>query len=416
MDKQEQEVEAYHVIPKPADWFTSLLSLQADILYNCFVTLSSPFFTLFSVASESYHRAAEATASVETAVQKVPSNITHGSTIFLKKVVLGLLGAAQVCMVLVFVMVLAALVGIGLVQLWLEEPVFVREKLFFDYTEVNPKAVFYFSGGGIDGSSYRKRHMAVPVSHTFHVNLVLLMPESDFNRHIGVFQLTAELLSTNGNVISKYSQPVMLRFRSLPVRLARTFLMGIPLLLGISSETQKIKIEILRYKERHPRSEAVRVILAPRAGTSSLPQLYEAEIIMNSHLPWTKQLVHNWKWTLYVWTSLYVYMLFLLVLVGCFRPLFFPVITARFSTRDERDAGVEEFKEPLISGREDQNEVSDLISKWHHSRRKRKAIFVHKDFSDIAGSSASSMSVTREDTSAVIEEDVGESESVCLGC
>ena len=77
--------------------------------------------------------------------------------------------------------------------------------------------------------------------------------------------------------------------------------------------------------------------------------------------------------------------------------------------------GVEESKEPLIIGRSDQNEVSDLISKWHHSRRKRKEIFLLKDFSDIAGSSASSMSVTREDTSAVIEEDVGDSESVCLG-
>ncbi|XWS42938.1 hypothetical protein CRYUN_Cryun16bG0056700 [Craigia yunnanensis] len=316
-------------------------------------------------------------------------------------------------MVLVFVMVLDAFLEIGLVQLRLEEPVFVREKLFFDYTEVNPKAVFCFSGGGFDGS--RKRQMAVPVGQTFHVYLVLLMPESDFNRHIGVFQLTAELLSTNGNVITKSSQLVMLLFRSLPVRLARTFLMGIPLLLGISSETQKINIEMLRYKERHPRSEAVTVILAPRAGTSFLPQLYEAKIIMNSQLPWTKHLVHNWKWTLYVWTSLYVYILFLIVLIGCFRPLLFPVTTAGFSDRDKRDAGVEESKEPLISGRSDQNEVSDLISKWHHSRRKRKAIFLHKDFSDIAGSSASSMSVTREDTSVVIEEDVEDSESICLG-
>ncbi|XWS58843.1 hypothetical protein CRYUN_Cryun08bG0068500 [Craigia yunnanensis] len=454
MEEQEQEVEPYHFISKPADWFTSLISLQADILYNCFINISSPFFTLFSVASESYHRAEETTARVETAIQKVPSNITHGSTLLLKRVGLGLLGAAQVCMLLVFVMVLAALVGIGLVQLWLEEPVFVREKLFFDYTEVNPKAVFCFSGGGFDGSSYWKRQMAVPVGHTFNVYLVLLMPESDFNRHIGVFQgvvlflagnylpcrtstacsnlclydhvngcfltdlchqLTAELLSTNGNVIAKSSQPVMLRFRSLPVRLARTFLMGIPLLLGISSETQKIKIEMLRSKEGHPRSDAVRVILAPRAGTSSLPQLYEAKIIMNSQLPWTKQLVHNWKWTLYVWTSLYVYILFLIILVGCFRPLLFPVTTAGFSNRDERDAGVEASNEPLISGGSGHNEVSDLISKWHHGRRKRKAIFLHKDFSDIAGSSASSMSLTREDTSVVIEEDVGDSESYIQG-
>ncbi|OMO89289.1 Adipose-regulatory protein, Seipin [Corchorus olitorius] len=292
----------YNVIPKPADWFTTLISLQADLLYNCFVTLSSPFLAVLSLASET-------TASVETAVQK----------------------------------------------------------------------------------------------------------------------LTAELLSTTGNVIAKSSQPVMLQFRSLPVRLARTFVMGIPLLLGISSETQKLKVEILRYKEGHPRSGSVRVTLAPRAGTSSLPQLYEAEIIINSQLPWTKQLVHNWKWTLYVWTSLYVYIIFLILVITCFRPLFFPVTTtAGFNNGDQRErdhinanAAVDASEEALISGIEDQNRVSGLISKWQHSRRKRKAVFLDKDFSDIAagGSSASSMSVTREDTSAsaVIEDDVGDSESVCLG-
>ena len=91
--------------------------------------------------------------------------------------------------VLVFMIVLAVFVEIGLVQLWLEEPVFVREKLFFDYTKVNPKAIFCFSGGGFDGNNYRKKHMAVPIGHTFHVYLVFLMPQSDFNRHTGVFQV-----------------------------------------------------------------------------------------------------------------------------------------------------------------------------------------------------------------------------------
>ncbi|MBA0726045.1 hypothetical protein Golax_001897 [Gossypium laxum] len=411
-EMEEKEAEVVEA-PKPADWFNTLLSLQADLLYSCFTTLSSPFFTLIWAAFESYRRAEETTANVETAVQKLPSSITHGSTVLLKRVGLGLVGAAQMCMVLVFLMVLAAFVGIGLVQLWAEEPVFVREKLFFDYTEVNPTAVFCAGGGGFDGSCCRKKQMGVPVGHTIHVYLLLLMPESDFNRDIGMFQLNAELLSINGDAIGKSSQPVMLRFTSLPLRLARTFFMAIPLLLGISSETQKVKIEILRYKEGYPRSEAVRVTLSPRAGTLSLPQLYEAEIIMNSQLPWSKQLVHNWKWTLSVWTSLYVYMFFLILLVGCFRQLFFPFTT---SAGVEREASVEELREPVMGGRRnDRVEVSDLMSKWQHSRRKRKAIFLNKEVPEIAGSSASSMSLTREDKSAVIEEDVGDSESVCLG-
>ncbi|KAE8673716.1 riboflavin biosynthesis protein RibD-like [Hibiscus syriacus] len=419
MEDKEPQAQANHAVPKPADSLTTLLSLQADILYNCFIALSSPFFTFSSAALDSYHRAEDTAASVETAVQRLPSNITHGSSVLLKRVGLGLLGAAKVCMLLVFLMVLAALVGIGLVQIWVEEPVFLRQKLFFDYTQVNPTAVFRSGGGGFDdGSNYRKKQMTVPIGHTIHVHLVLLMPESDFNINIGVFQLSAELLSINGDIMAKSSQPVMLRFTSLPVRLARTFLMGIPFLLGISNEAQKVKTEILRYKEGYPRSEAIRVTLSPRAGTLSLPQLYEAEIIMNSQLPWPKQLVHNWKWTLYAWTSLYVYTLFLIVLVGCcFRPLFFPFITSGFGNGHERDTRlrVEEAREPAIGGRSDQSEVSDIIRKWQQSRRKRKADFLNIGLSDVAGSSASSMSLTRDDKSAVIEEDVGDSESVCLG-
>lgn len=195
--------------------------------------------------------------------------------------------------------------------------------------------------------------------------------------------------------------------------------MGVPLLLGISGETQKITVEICKHKEDSRRTKAVRVSLCPRVGTSSLPQIYEAEIIMNSHLPWAKKLVHNWKWTFYVWASLYIYIVLLAVLLCFYRPLVF-MVTPEYG-RDHggpRELTGEEAGESLV--REgDESEVSELLGKWRRSRSKRKAILSQGDsVLDTIGSSASSISGTRQDvTSTVVEDDtdVGDSESVCLG-
>jgi seipin len=225
-----------------------------------------------------------------------------------------------------------------------------------------------------------------------------------------VLQLTAELLSVNGNVIAKSSQPCMLRFRSSPIRLARTVMMGVPLVLGISAETQKINVEILRHKEQNQRTNAIRVTLHPRAGTSSLPQLYEAEIVINSHLPLAKELIRNWKWTFYVWVSLYVYIVLLMLLLYCYRPLIFLVTQDTFSEQRVREVICEEHKE---------SEVSELLRKWRLSRSKRKTILTHGSVGvpeNIGEASSISMTTTREDvTSVAVEDDVEDSESVCIG-
>ncbi|KAK4605793.1 hypothetical protein RGQ29_000185 [Quercus rubra] len=389
MEEEEVEVgceEAYSLIPNPLQCFTKLTLFQADLIYNSLTTFFSPISCLLSILHESYHRAEETKDIVESTIHKVPSTITHGRTFMLKMLSLGFLGAAYVCLVLMVVLVLAVVLGVGLLQLWVDQPVFVRESLYFDYTEPHPKAVFHFCNVGAERNNWMKKPMGVPIGHTFHVTLVLLMPKSDFNRDIRVFQLTAELLSVNGAVIAKSSQPCMLKFRSIPIRPARTFLMGFPLLIGISQETQMISIEMLKHKEGTRRTEAIRVTLVPRAGTLSPPQLYEAGILIHSQLPWTKQLVSNWKWTLYVWTF-------------C-------------GDRSERELMTEEPAEALTQAR-DEREVSELLRKW--KRSKRKAIYLHEAMRETVGSSTSSMSVTREDTSTVVDEDTVDSESVCLG-
>ncbi|XP_041018854.1 LOW QUALITY PROTEIN: seipin-1 [Juglans microcarpa x Juglans regia] len=406
-------------MPNPLECFTKLILLQADLIYNCFVTLFSPIFCFLSIVSESYRRAEETKDAVESTVRKVPSTIAHGIAVLMKKLSFGFLGAMYACMVLTVLLVVAAVVGVGLVELWVEHPIYVREKLYFDYTEAHPKAVFCLGNVGVERFSRRKQlFMGVPRGHEFHVSLVLLMPESDFNRKIGVFQLSAELLSIDGAVIAKSSQPCMLRFRSFPIRLARTVLLFIPLLLGISSETQKMTIDILKHTEGIQRTKAVRATLVPSAGTSSVPQLYETEILIHSQPPWTKELVRNWKWTFYVWTSLYVYITLLMVLLFCCKKLFLPMAAAATlgDGKDQEKLKMEEPAEISIQDR-DEREMSEFLRKWKQRRSKRKAVYLHEAMPESTfDSSKTSISVTREGSSStLLKRDVGDSESVCLG-
>ncbi|XP_028790617.1 seipin-1-like [Neltuma alba] len=406
----EEDEKPFPLSPQPPNWVAKLISLQADVIYRCFVSGSTPF----SVASESYHQAEETRDNVESAVNRMPSAII----LLFKRLGLGFLSAAYVCMVLLLVLLLAVVLGVGLVHLWAEEPVFAREELHFDYTDAHPTAVFSFDAGlisGLEGYSNNKQ-IGIPIGHTFYISLVLVMPESDFNREIGVFQLSAELLSVNGNVTVKSSQPIMLRYRSFPVRLARTLIMGMPLLLGISEETQKINVEILKHKEDNRRTKAIKAIMCPRAGTSSLPQIYKAEIVMNSQLPGAKQLVHNWKWTFYVWVSLYIYTVLLMILLCCCRPLTFMVVpkymTEHGSPTELRSAEAEESQ----MREADESEVSELLRKWRRSRSKRKAMLTQGGGAELEAmaSSASSTTMTREEVTSTAVEDVGDSESVCL--
>lgn len=75
----------------------------------------------------------------------------------------------------------------------------LREGLHFDYTKVDPVADFKFGNdyGGFEGQGSHWQYLTggnkkvggVPIGHTFYVSLVLLVPESDYNREIGVFQV-----------------------------------------------------------------------------------------------------------------------------------------------------------------------------------------------------------------------------------
>lgn len=221
--------------------------------------------------------------------------------------------------------------------------------------------------------------------------------------------MTAEVLTTNGDVIGRSTRPCLLHFKSLPIRLARTFFMWMPLLLGIWDETQTLNIEILMHKEDGvKRTKAIRIILSPRAGTQLVPQLYEAEIFLKSKQPWLKHFVYSWRYIFYVLTSFYMFNILLVGLICCYTgPRLFQVAT--MGSPDQNNEELEDADAGDVYGKR----ASESFKKWQQRRRKRKAIILQESKSDASSSSVSSARVSRETTSTVVEEDFGDSESVC---
>ncbi|XP_047970248.1 seipin-1 [Salvia hispanica] len=278
-----------------------------------------------------------------------------GGTPLLGRVAMGVAAAAYVLMVLIAAMVAAAVIGFGLVNSWAEQPVYVKESVQFDYSDAHPTALLTFTNGP-----------AVPPGHTVFVTLSLLMPDSDYNRDVGIFQLSAELISAQGGVIARSSHPSMLRFWSWPIRYARTFLMGVPLVFGVTSETQRVTFPALRHKEAaYPRTEDIRLTLFPRAGTTALPQFYDAEVVVRSRPPWLKEVVYRWRLTLSVWMSF-----------G----------GKRYEEVEPREAAAVEERQV----------VSESLERWQTRRSKRKAALLQ----------ASSITCS-------LQEGSGDSESVC---
>ncbi|KAL4193171.1 hypothetical protein AMTRI_Chr06g175600 [Amborella trichopoda] len=416
--------ESDPLLLKPVDWLIDLLSIHLNFISHFFSAISSTFYAFLSMVLEFFHSIGEAKHKAEEtahqeleAVSRAPLAVAEGGGLFAKKLVFGCLGATYVCSILVLLLVFSVLLGVGFVNLWVEEPVVVKKNLYFDYTQPHPVAVVSVDDLGNFKSLVRGKR-AIPAGHTFFVSVVLVLPESDLNRNLGVFQLTAEILSVNGQMLARSSQPCMLRYRSAPIRLMHTFLMGLPLLVGLLGETQKLVIPVLEYNEESgPATRAIRVTLQPRTGTTNVPELYSAEIRVNSRLPLSKQVVHNWKWTCYVWASLYTYTLLLIITMCCCKRVVMggPMRLTRGPTEELRPGGHQvsgDLSEPLPPSEKFSSgvigEVFDESKRRSRGRSRRKEIFRRGLSPENVGELKSSLTVGES-------KGVEDSGSVCLG-
>ncbi|CAH8373281.1 unnamed protein product [Eruca vesicaria subsp. sativa] len=114
--------------------------------------------------------------------------------------------------IVLFAMLVSAFMISGFViTLLTHEPLVVKESLSFDYTKNSPEAYVAIT------------RVNTP-NHRTEISVLMTLPESEYNRNLGMFQVRVDFLSENGQVLATSRRPCMPRFRTEPIRLVQTFL------------------------------------------------------------------------------------------------------------------------------------------------------------------------------------------------
>ncbi|XVF27428.1 hypothetical protein REPUB_Repub14bG0105800 [Reevesia pubescens] len=255
----------------------------------------------------------------------------------------GMLWAAYVGCVLCGLLFTSLVISGVLMRYLVEEPLEIKETLNFDYTKTSPVAFVPIVscaavGCGVKcmekidvGKNVGSR--VIPPDHKLQVAVSLTLPESEYNRNLGMFQVRVDFLSVNGETLASSSHPCMLKFKSEPIRLLLTFFKVAPLLAGYVSEVQTLNLKIRGLNEGIVPTACLRVVLEQRAEYrpgAGVPELYDASLILESELPFVKRIIWYWKRTIFIWVSMTSFTTELLFTLVCCRPILIP----RTRTRD----------------------------------------------------------------------------------
>ncbi|PWA69247.1 Adipose-regulatory protein, Seipin [Artemisia annua] len=257
------------------------------------------------------------------------------------KLCLGLFSSVCVGFVLVGLVIFAVVVT-GVMMNWVvDKPVRIMEELNFDYTRDAPMAFVPIMscpddlclecGENIEFGNVAQSRV-IPVDHKLLATVSLNMPESDYNRNLGIFQVRVDYLSYNGKSLASKTQPCMLQFKSLPIRLLMTILKLAPLITGYSAESQILDIRFKGYTEREIPTSCLRVVLEPRAEfakSGGIPEIYTAYLKLESQPPLLKRILWSWKATIFVWTTIVVFTMGLLFMLLCCMPVIIPWLKPR---------------------------------------------------------------------------------------
>ncbi|XP_072975722.1 seipin-2-like [Typha angustifolia] len=259
----------------------------------------------------------------------------HGVGRLAMRLIWGSFWAIYVSIVLSGLLAAAFLGGGVLMGRIVEEPVQMKEDLNFDYTKASPVALVpisscfgdWGSSEGKGGSSGHTDRRLVPPNHKLQLTITLTLPESDYNRKLGVFQVRVEFLSAEGKVKSTTTQPSMLRFKSSYMHFLETFLKSVPLLAGYSSEEQVLKIRMRGFTEGLEPTTCIRIILEQRAefrAGAGIPEIYAASLKLESELPLFKRITWSWRRTVFIWISMGLFIFELLIVLVCCNPVLLP--------------------------------------------------------------------------------------------
>nr|KYP46527.1 hypothetical protein KK1_031876 [Cajanus cajan] len=228
----------------------------------------------------------------------------------------GLLWSIFVCCILFCLLVCSLMVSGFLLRCLVEKPFQMRQVLNFDYTKQSPVA-------------FVPVMRAIPANQKVQVAVSLVVPESEYNTNLGVFQIKVDFLSYDGKSIWSSNQPCMLKFISEPIRLIMTFLKLAPLVTGYISETQTLNVKMRGFVEGDVPTSCLKVTLEQRAEYppgAGIPQIYDSSVVIESELPLFKRIIWNWKMIIFVWITMVTFMMELLFVLVCCLPIIIPRI------------------------------------------------------------------------------------------
>ncbi|CAM8905849.1 unnamed protein product [Rhodiola kirilowii] len=248
----------------------------------------------------------------------------------------GVLWGLYMCLVMCVLSVFAVVVSGKVVKHVAERPVVLKEGLNFDYTRESPVSFVPISEccGGQCGTSGVERSSGVPLiprNHKVQVGVSLTLPESDYNRNLGMFQVQVEALSADGKTVAVLSRPCMLQYKSLPIQLMWTLLEMVPLVTGFRLESQTRRINMGTYTEGTLPTICFKVIMEGRAEFSSgagVPEIYSAFIIIESRHILLKRLIWYLKPLLFLWIGFLFFMMELFVVLLFFRSIVLPRVAS----------------------------------------------------------------------------------------
>ncbi|XP_055823290.1 seipin-2-like [Solanum dulcamara] len=223
--------------------------------------------------------------------------------------------AAYVCFLLVGLLVMGFVVSGLTMRRLLEEPIETTKALNFDYTKTSPVAYAPLASNGLSTpliSKPKSEDRPIPYNHKLQLTVSLTMPESEYNRKLGIFQVRVDCLSANGKVTATSSYPSMLKFKSEPIRLVETAIKSVPLVTGFQSEVQNLKLVINDFTEGFEPTACFKVVLEKRAEYqphgAGIPEIYAATLHVEIELPKIKKIIWIWRRTVFVWIGIFVFL------------------------------------------------------------------------------------------------------------
>nr|KJB68348.1 hypothetical protein B456_010G240300 [Gossypium raimondii] len=234
--------------------------------------------------------------------------------------------------------VLCGLLFTSLVISWIlmgylvEKPLEIKETLNFDYTNGSPVAYVPIIscaavGCGVRCMGKNLGSGIIPPFHDLQVTVSLTLPESDYNRNLGMFQVRTDFISIKGETLDSSSHPCMMRFKSLPIRLLLTLFKAVPLVTGFISEVQTLNVKLKDLNQGTEPTACLKVVLEQRPAHgpgAGIPDLYGASLVLESKLPFIKRIIWYWRKTLFIWVSIMSFVSELLFMSVCCRCVLVP--------------------------------------------------------------------------------------------